>query len=73
MISQGQKRIKEVAFPENDSDTDTIDYTLNTISMKKWIRDTIEGFHNLFHFLYFAIGIDLIVKDIKETEAKSID
>jgi hypothetical protein len=47
--------------------------TLNRyMGFRLWFKDTREGFKSLFHFLFYAMGIDLIVKDIKETEEKGL-
>lgn len=59
-----------VASPENGSDSDTTNDNLNNI-MRTWVHDTIEGFQHLFQFLFFAMGLDLIAKELrKEDELK---
>jgi hypothetical protein len=40
------------------------------MGFRLWVKDTREGFRNLFHFMSYALGLDLILKDIKETEEK---
>ena len=40
--------------------------------MKTWLHDTKEGFSHLFHFLSYSIGLDLILKELKESEEKSL-
>lgn len=34
----------------------------------QWIKDTVEGFRVLIHFMSYAIGLDLVIKAIKESE-----
>ena len=48
----------EVAFPENDSDTDTI---LNILMGRRIIK-----MKQYIHFFLYATGIDLILKEIKK-------
>ena len=40
--------------------------------MKTWFHDTKEGFSHLFSFLSYSIGLDLILKELNESEQKGL-